>query len=104
MAAEANIMARKSRPLPKNTVEKNWSSMSPRRERTTPTNHRKAIPAKGTNVSASEIVVVLPCNHVATSVPRNCSGRASRMSIMLVVNNTEKMIPATAAARGVLIA
>ena len=35
-AAAAKIIARKSRPLPRNTVAKNWSSKRPRRSRVEP--------------------------------------------------------------------
>jgi hypothetical protein len=48
MAADTNTMARKSSPLPMKTDEKSWSSVSLKRSRTTPMNHRKAMPAKGT--------------------------------------------------------
>jgi len=51
-AAPTNSMATNSRPLPKNTVAKNRSSRSPIRSRTTPTNHKKAIPANGMRFSA----------------------------------------------------
>src|SRR5262249_23681507 len=40
-------------PLPKKTVAKNWSSNSPRRLRTTPINHREAIPANGSRFKAA---------------------------------------------------
>ena len=49
MTAPVNNIARKSRPLPRNTVENNRSSTSPSCSRTTPMNQRKAIPAKGTS-------------------------------------------------------
>ena len=41
-------MATKSRPLPRKTVAKNLSSRAPMRSRTTPMNHRKAMPVNGT--------------------------------------------------------
>ena len=62
------------------------------------------MPAKGTSVNASVSVVVFPCSHAAVFDPLNSSGMASRMSTRLIVINTAKMIPATAAARGVLMA
>ncbi len=46
-AAPAQYIATNSSPLPRKTVLKSWSSRSPIRARTTPMNHRKAIPAKG---------------------------------------------------------
>ena len=62
------------------------------------------MPAKGTSVNASFSVAVFPWSHAAVFDPPNCSGIASLISTMLIVNNTAKMIPATAAARGVLSA
>ena len=46
------IMATNNRPLPRNTVAKKRSSRSPIRSRSTPTNHRNAIPANGTRFNA----------------------------------------------------
>src|SRR3954452_25133988 len=46
-AAEANRLATNNKPLPRNTVAKNWSSNTPSRLRSTPINHRNAIPANG---------------------------------------------------------
>ena len=51
-AAATNSMATNSSPLPRNTEAKNRSSRCPIRSRTTPMNHKKAIPAKGTRFSA----------------------------------------------------
>ena len=51
-AAAANRHATNSNPLPRNTVAKNLSSSSPKRFRSTPMNHRNAIPANGTRASA----------------------------------------------------
>ena len=48
--AATNNMRRNSRPLPKNTVAEKRYSRGPSRSRTTPTNHRKAILAKGDEV------------------------------------------------------
>ncbi len=62
------------------------------------------MPAKGTSVSASVTVAVFPCSYATVLVPLNSSGMASLMSTRLIVINTAKMIPATAAARGVLMA
>ena len=57
VAAPTNSMARKSSPLPMKTVEKSRSSTSPSCSRTTPMNHRKAIPANGTRLRLSRIRV-----------------------------------------------
>ena len=48
VAAAPKNIARKSSPLPRNTVENRRSSTSPSWSRTTPTNHRNAMPANGT--------------------------------------------------------
>ena len=53
-----NIMARKSSPLPRNTVENRRSSTTtPICSRTTPMNHKKAMPANGTRLRLSRISV-----------------------------------------------
>ena len=46
-ATPDQYMATNSRPLPRNTVAKKRSSWSPIRSRTTPRNHRNAMPANG---------------------------------------------------------
>ncbi len=56
MAAEANNMARNKSPLPRNTVAKKRSSFSPSLSRTTPMNHKKAIPANGSRFKANVTV------------------------------------------------
>ena len=49
VTAPWNSMARKSSPLPRNTVENSRSSITtPTCSRTTPMNHKKAMPANGT--------------------------------------------------------
>ena len=98
-AADAKNMARKSRPLPTNTVEKNRSSCSPSRSRATPMNQRKAIPAKGARLRASDKLPALADSHAPSSA--GSSGMASRMSTMLALNSAANAIPAIAAARGV---
>lgn len=50
-----NSMARKRSPLPMNTVETSRSSTSPSCSRTTPINHKKAMPANGTRPILSRI-------------------------------------------------
>ena len=64
--------------------------------------HRKAIPAKGTSVKASETNAVFPWSRVAALGPVKSGGRASPINRMEAVNNAAKRIPATAAARSVL--
>ena len=51
-AAATNSTLTNKMPLPRNTVAKKRSSRSPIRSRSTPINHRKAIPANGTRLSA----------------------------------------------------
>jgi hypothetical protein len=50
--ADAKSMAGNKSPLPRNTVAKKRSSRSPNRSRSTPMNHKKAMPANGTRFSA----------------------------------------------------
>ena len=52
IAAAAKIIATNNSPLPRNTVAKKRSSRSPIRSLSTPMNHRNAIPANGTRLSA----------------------------------------------------
>jgi len=59
-AAELNSMARNKSPLPRKTVAMKRSSFAPRRSRTTPTNHKKAMPENGTRFSARLTVLQLP--------------------------------------------
>ena len=42
--ATPETLVLESKPLPRNTVAKNWSSSSPKRLRGTPMNHRNAMP------------------------------------------------------------
>ena len=95
-----NIIARKSSPLPMNTVEKNLSSKLPKPSRTTPMNHRKAIPANGM-IFAAILMFLLPAsNHCEPgSAP---SGSARRIKIKHVPNSSANNTPAIAAARGVV--
>ena len=73
------------------------------RSHTTPMNHRKTMPAKGTSVNANVSVAVFPYSHAAVLVPLNSSEKASHINTILIMINTAKMIPATAAARGILM-
>ena len=50
--SDNTVMPRNIRPLPRNTVAKNLSSLAPRRSRRTPRNHMNAMPANGTRFSA----------------------------------------------------
>ena len=53
-APDTKNMPTKSRPLPRKTVAKNRSSPGPMRSRSTPMNHRKAIPANGSSWRLSD--------------------------------------------------
>src|SRR5258705_4435610 len=99
-AAEANSIARKKSPLPRKTVAKKRSSIPPRRPRSTPMNHKKAIPANGTRFSARATVLdpVLSQAPASSGSARTESRNNRRTEIM----RTEKRMPAMAAARGVL--
>ena len=57
ITAPMKSIARKSSPLPRNTVENSRSSISPSWSRTTPMNHRKAMPANGIRWRLSRIIV-----------------------------------------------
>ena len=92
-------MSRNSSPLPRKTVENNRSSTGPSRSRTTPMNHRKAIPANGTR-----------CRPTLTSARRlssdcsvrgSASPRARRIIVSAASRRTANTIPATAAERRV---
>jgi len=60
IAAATNIIPTNRRPLPRNTVAKKRSSRSPIRSRSTPRNHRNAIPANGTRLRATATAVRRP--------------------------------------------
>ena len=100
-AAATNSMATNSRPLPRNTLAKNRSSRSPTRSRTTPMNQRKAMPANGTKFSATATAALFPESVSHAPVPPGLAGTEILSSTSAVAMSTEKMIPATAAARGV---
>ena len=55
VTAPMKSIARKSSPLPRNTVENSRSSISPSWSRTTPMNQRKAMPANGIRWRPSRI-------------------------------------------------
>ena len=95
--AEANNLARKSSPLPRKTLAKNLSSYSRRRSRTTPMNQRKAMPAKGSRLSATWTGLASPASHP----PASCgsAGMERRTSTRLTMSSRAKRMPATAVAR-----
>ena len=101
MAAATNIMATNNRPLPRNTVAKKRSSRAPIRSRSTPMNHRNAIPANGTRFSATSTAVRRAESDSQSPATLGSAGTEIRSSTSAVIRNTEKTIPATAAARGV---
>src|SRR3977135_1701983 len=76
-AEEAKVIARNRRPRPRNTVAKKRSSCPPIRSRSTPMNHRKAIPAKGSRPRASRIDFALWESHVPGSA--GLAGEERRM-------------------------
>ena len=63
-------------------------------------NHRKAIPANGNKLKAREIVFAFPASDAPVS--DGSVGMESRMSVCPVAKSTAKIMPAMAAARGVL--
>ena len=100
-AAAANSMATNSSPLPRNTEAKNRSSRCPIRSRTTPMNHKKAMPAKGTRFSA-----MTTARRRAGSVSHapdvaGSEGAETVMRMRARPSSSEKRMPAAAAARGV---
>ena len=97
-AEEAKVTARNRSPLPRKTVVKKRSSFAPMRSRSTPMNHRKAIPAKGSRLRASRIECALWASHVPGS--RGLSGTESRISTTLMMSKIENRMPAIAPARG----
>jgi hypothetical protein len=88
--------AKNNNPLPKNTVAKNLSSRAPRRSRSTPMNHRNAIPANGTRLTARATELDSDLSHD----PGSCgsSGTESLNSQKTRIKMMEKSIPAIAAA------
>ena len=100
-AAATNIKATNKKPLPRNTVAKKRSSRSPIRSRSTPMNHRNAIPANGTRFSATTTAVRRAESDSHSPATLGLAGTETRSSTSAVIRSTEKRIPATAAARGV---
>src|SRR5579875_845920 len=94
MAAVVKSIARKSSPLPRKTVAKKRSSNWPMRSRTTPMNHRNAMPANGTRLSPRIRVCFAPAASASSPLAR-------RIRTTEAERSSEKMIPAIAAARGV---
>src|SRR5437764_549305 len=87
-------------PFARNTVAKNLSSSAPMRFRSTPMNHRNAMPASGTRFRAKRTAFtpLALLSHIPAFA--GSAGTATRTSPRLVSIRTEKITPATAAARG----
>ena len=92
-----NSIAKNSSPLPKKTVENSRSSTLPSCSRTTPMNHKKAIPANGTRWRLNRMRL-RRCASV-WSASRLPSDKAMRIIVSAVMSSTAKMIPAIAADR-----
>jgi hypothetical protein len=101
-AAATNIMATNNKPLPRNTVAKNRSSRSPILSLITPMNHKKAMPANGMRFSPIATAALFPESVSHELSTAGLAGTESLSSTSAVIMSTEKMIPAPAAARGVL--
>lgn len=100
-AAATNKIPVNNRPLPRNTVANKRSSRAPIRSRTTPMNHRNAMPANGTRLSATATPVRWA--EWLSQVPGwpASAGSDTSSSTITVASSTAKMIPAAPAARGV---
>jgi len=103
-AADTKSMATNSSPLPRNIDAKNLSSCWPIRSRKTPMNHKNAMPANGTRLSAITTARSVTGSTIQAVISWGRPGRARRIMTMLILSNREKAIPAVAAARGVLSA
>jgi hypothetical protein len=91
-------MARKRNPLPRNTVENRRSSTAtPICSRTTPMNHKNAMPANGTRLRPTRISLRREAS--PSSDCRLSSLSATRIIIMAAMSRTANAIPARAAAR-----
>src|SRR4029079_8556251 len=90
-------IARNSSPLPRKNVENNRSSTGPSWSRTTPMNHRKAMPANGTRWRPP----LISARRCASSsrVRGSASRRAKRIIVSAVSRRTANTMPATAAER-----
>src|SRR5208283_3045569 len=97
-AAPTNSMATNSRPLPRKTDAKNRSSRRPIRSRTTPMNHKKAIPANGTRSNAIAKVARRAGSASHTPASAVSDGVETIMRMRARPSSAEKRIPATAAA------
>jgi hypothetical protein len=86
-------------PLLRKMVAKNRSSCGPNRSRTTPVNHRKAIPAKGNKVSTRETVLDQDASQ-SVVISSGLTLAILVVRAMMVISRTEKTMPAIAAARG----
>ena len=91
-AAAANNIARNNKALPKNTLAKKRSSSRPSRSRSTPINHRKAIPANGTKFNATVTALVSVASHAPGS--SGSAGIEVRSNHRINNMSSEKAIPA----------
>lgn len=100
-AAAPKRVATNTRPLPRNTVERNLSSPGPTCARTAPMNHRKKMPAKG--MRASAVCTPLREDRLSgepVSAPSPL-GMEARTRTMAAPISTANAIPTSPAARGV---
>ena len=104
VAPDTKNMAMNSSPLPRNTVAKKRSSPCPMRSRSTPMNHRNAMPANGSRWRLTDTARRLESSSIHAPASSEPGGSAHSRSTTDVANRIEKASPATAAARGVRIA
>jgi hypothetical protein len=103
-AEATKSMATNSNPLPRKTVAKNLSSAPPTRSRSTPTNQRKPIPAKGTRPIANRTASRRELSESHFPASSGSAGMAVWIRTSATVKRIENAMPARAADRGVLIA
>ena len=92
-AAATNSMPTNSRPLPRNTVANRRSSRSPIRSRSTPMNHRKAIPANGMRFRATATAVRRRESASHAPATSGWAGTETRSSTSAVIRNTREDDP-----------
>src|SRR3974390_665235 len=97
-AADENSIARNSSALPRKTAAKTRSSRSWSLSRSTPMNHRKAMPAKGIRLRARLTVPELAEIHSPAS--SGLPGTERFRSPIIAISRIQNAIPATAAAFG----
>lgn len=86
-------------PLPGHTVARRRSSLAGSRSRTKRTNHGKALRANGARFRTGTTALILVTSGMFVPVEEALTEVRRRTNV--VVNRTEKRIPAIAAARGV---